>query len=152
LLARGAGATYTGVDYSETMVAEATARNAGAVASGRVVLRHGNSASLPFESASFDGALALNTIYFWPDPARDLAEIRRALRTGGRFALGAIAPWSTSRPVFRHGFRFYDEAQLAMLLANAGFASSETQVLHENTVSPGGEMLQRDYFVVLARV
>ena len=54
--------TYDGIDISELMVAEATAFNRALVAAGRasstVILR------------SFDRAVAINTIYFWPEPVR----------------------------------------------------------------------------------
>ncbi len=61
LLARSASAGYVaGVDYSEAMVAQATARNAQAIERGRVDLRHGSVEHLPFEDQTFDKALAIN--------------------------------------------------------------------------------------------
>lgn len=146
------GIKYTGIDYSQTMVAEALTRNAAAIGAGSVVITHGTSDDLPFESAYFDAALALNTIYFWPHPEIDLREIRRVLKLGGRLAIGALSPWSAKeRPVFQHGFAFYDLPELAALLSRAGFASTESEMIKDETTTPDGKKLIRDYFVVLAQ-
>jgi ubiquinone/menaquinone biosynthesis C-methylase UbiE len=89
LLARLASAGYVaGVDYSEAMVAQATARNAQTIEHGRVDLRHGSVERLPFADQSFDKALAINSMQVWPDAGAGLREMRRVLRPGGSIALG----------------------------------------------------------------
>jgi SAM-dependent methyltransferase len=50
-----------GVDQSLEMFEQARARNAIAIESGRVDLRHGSVESLPFDDNSFDKAVAINT-------------------------------------------------------------------------------------------
>jgi ubiquinone/menaquinone biosynthesis C-methylase UbiE len=82
-----------GVDPSPEMVAQARVRNASAIRSGRVDLRHGSVDSLPFGDSSFDGALAVNSMQVWPDAVAGLREIRRVLRPGATIALG-FTPWS----------------------------------------------------------
>jgi ubiquinone/menaquinone biosynthesis C-methylase UbiE len=82
-----------GVDYSSEMVEQARERNAAAIRNGRVDLRHGSVASLPFDSDSFDGALAINSMQVWPDAVAGLQEVRRVLRPGATVALG-FTPWS----------------------------------------------------------
>jgi ubiquinone/menaquinone biosynthesis C-methylase UbiE len=77
-----------GVDASEVMVAQAKARNARAIETGRVDLRYGTVESLPFEANTFDKALAINSMQVWPDPRAGLQEIRRVLRPEGQLALG----------------------------------------------------------------
>ncbi len=62
--------SYVGIDISETMVSEAIAFNKDISLDVSV----GSSSAIPFSSDEFDRVLALNTIYFWPDPSRDLAE------------------------------------------------------------------------------
>lgn len=148
-----AGIKYSGIDHSETMVTEAMARNAAAVAGGRVLLARGRSDDLPFEAGSFDAVLALNVICFWLQPAADLGEIRRVLKLGGRLVIGVLAPWSTNNlPVFQHGFTFYDQRHLEALLSHAGFSSCECELIHDETTTPDGKKLARDYFVMLAHV
>jgi ubiquinone/menaquinone biosynthesis C-methylase UbiE len=82
-----------GVDPSREMVAQARARNAAAIRSGRVDLRHGSVESLPFGPGDFDKALAVNSMQVWPDRATGLREIGRVLRPGGKVALG-FTPYS----------------------------------------------------------
>jgi ubiquinone/menaquinone biosynthesis C-methylase UbiE len=70
------------------MVEQACARNASAIKSGRVDLRHGSVESLPFIDNTFDKALAINSMQIWPDAAAGLREMRRVIKFGGRVALG----------------------------------------------------------------
>src|SRR5262245_45974672 len=60
------GTMYTGVDYSEAMVAEAEAFNRHLIESGHAEFRHASVEALPFVNGAFDHALTINTIYFWP--------------------------------------------------------------------------------------
>jgi ubiquinone/menaquinone biosynthesis C-methylase UbiE len=82
-----------GIDPSREMVEQARARNATAIHSSRVDLRHGSVESLPFEDDSFDKALAINSMQVWPDAVAGLREMRRVIKPGGRIALG-FAPYS----------------------------------------------------------
>ena len=76
-----------GVDHSEAMLASATRKNRGAIATGRVNLIRGSVERLPFCDASFDRAFCINCIYFWKEPLQGLRELRRVLRPGGRIAV-----------------------------------------------------------------
>ena len=69
-----------GVDISETMVTEAIAFNAELVAAGQASFRLAPAEAIPCPDQSFDKVFAVNVIYFRPDPARALAEMRRVLR------------------------------------------------------------------------
>jgi ubiquinone/menaquinone biosynthesis C-methylase UbiE len=77
-----------GIDLSPEMVGQARTRNATAVQSGRVDLRHGSVESLPFDDASFDKALAINSMQVWPDAVAGLREIRRVVKPRGVVAVG----------------------------------------------------------------
>ena len=77
-----------GIDPSREMVRKARAHNASAIKGGRVDLRHGTVDSLPFDSNTFDKAVAINSMQVWPDPVAGLREIRRVMRPGGRMGLG----------------------------------------------------------------
>jgi arsenite methyltransferase len=82
------GAQVLGVDVSADMVTFAGRRNAAAVAAGRIRVDEGDGTALPADDGTLDGVLSVHSVYFWPDPAAVLAEIRRALRPGGRLVLG----------------------------------------------------------------
>ncbi len=59
-----------GVDFSRAMVDTAKRRNAAAVRAGKVDLRLGDAAHIPFEDNCFDKAYSIHSIYFWPDVSR----------------------------------------------------------------------------------
>ena len=149
ILSQAKGIIYFGVDVSETMLADATEFNSDAVHQKLVTLVQGTSSAIPAQSKAFDKALALNTIYFWPDPVVDLRELRRVLRDDGRLVLGALAPRSAvGRAVFQHGFRLYEEYELKQLLAEAGFAQTRIDTINETVVPPTGQPWNRDYFII----
>ena len=86
LAARTTGKLF-GVDFSKASVAATRATNARAVADGRLEVRHASVSQLPFDDATFDLVTAVETHYYWPDLARDLAEVRRVLKPGGTAVL-----------------------------------------------------------------
>jgi arsenite methyltransferase len=135
--------TYDGIDISELMVAEATAFNRALVAAGRasstVILR------------SFDRAVAINTIYFWPEPVRDLAEIRRVLKPTGVLGLAAMTRAAAAHlTASGEPFRIYDATQLRSMLTEAGFSRVDIAPYRENALQPDGRTIQRDFHLVRA--
>jgi ubiquinone/menaquinone biosynthesis C-methylase UbiE len=101
-----------GVDASPEMVEQARARNAAAIASGRVDLRHGSVENLPFADDTFDKAVAVNSMQVWPDAVAGLREMRRVMKPGAAIAL-CFTPYS-GQP----------KEGLAEKLDAAGFANS----------------------------
>jgi SAM-dependent methyltransferase len=88
-----------GLDWSETMLAQAAWRNQAALKTGRLELIRGDFAKLPFADECADAVLAANVIYFMS--ASSVREARRLLRPVGRL---------------------FDRKRLVDLLAEAGFA------------------------------
>jgi ubiquinone/menaquinone biosynthesis C-methylase UbiE len=80
---------YTGVDISETMLTEAAKANPSLVENGRVSLKLASVDDMPLDDASVDRAVTVNCIYFWPDPASALKEIRRVLKPAGCLVVAA---------------------------------------------------------------
>ena len=151
VLSLSTGLTYFGLDISDTMVADAAEFNAAAVREGRVTVAKGTSTNIPADANAFDKALTLNTIYFWSNPADDLKELRRVLRPDGYLVVGALAPWSAvGRPVFQHGFRFYEQPEISELLAAAGFTRVSFDTISQTVIPPTGQSWNVDYFIVRA--
>jgi arsenite methyltransferase len=116
--ARVAPARPAGVEISAVMIEQGRARWGDAVD-----LHLADVAAMPFQDASVDGLISVNTIYFWPDPAAALREIRRVLRPGGRVVLGVRRKaFLLLSPVSWFGFKLYSVRQLEQLLRAAGFA------------------------------
>jgi ubiquinone/menaquinone biosynthesis C-methylase UbiE len=118
--ALAAGAAATGLDHSEEMVALARRRAPGA----EVVL--GSAEALPFADGAFSAAAASIVLMFLPEPVAALREWRRVLAPGGRLAVYTTAPElrgtpAAPEPIASRAF-FYDDAQLAALAQQAGFA------------------------------
>ncbi len=76
-----------GVDHSETMLRQASRRNADAIAAGRVSLHLGSAAALPPLRGPFDKAFAVNVHMFWQDPVGVLSGVLRVLKTGATLAV-----------------------------------------------------------------
>ena len=76
-----------GVDRSKTMLAQANFRNRNGIKSGRVDLRLGTAASIPFEDEQFDKASAVNSFHEWGEALPGLMEARRVLKPGGLLAI-----------------------------------------------------------------
>ncbi len=151
LLALQPDLAYTGIDISELMVAEAKAFNRALVESRRIDLRLADVAAMPFPAGTFDRAVSVNTIYFWPDPARALAELHRVLRPGGVLVVAGITPEAAAGlPIVQHGFRVYDPARLQAMLRAAGFGSADVEIHREITRRLEGGTHERSYQLIRA--
>jgi ubiquinone/menaquinone biosynthesis C-methylase UbiE len=84
LLGRAGAERVIGIDPSPVMLAQAQRRIAASDVGDRIELREGVAERLPLPDASVDAILAVNSVPYWEDPARGLAEARRVLRPGGR--------------------------------------------------------------------
>jgi ubiquinone/menaquinone biosynthesis C-methylase UbiE len=131
---------HVGLDVSAAMLRRARAR-AGALGLELPLVR-GDALALPFRDGALDGATGHSFLYLLDDPARGLAEVRRALRPGGGVAFleprgrTASLGQALSRGGARHALamamwrgmsrlhRRFDEETLPALLARAGFAGA----------------------------
>lgn len=120
LVRRASAGRVGGIDASPVMVEQAAARNREAVSSGRLHLQRGVADRLPFADATFDKALAINSMQLWPDALAALREIRRVLKVGSRIAV-AFTPYSGQ-----------SNSGLAETLITAGFMAPELAEKHRN--------------------
>jgi arsenite methyltransferase len=120
------GCAYVGgLDPSTDMVRAAERRLAAWIQEGRLAVREGTVESIPWPDGEFDAALSVNSLYYWPDPARGLREIWRVLRPGGRLALGLRDKASMDKlgDLSRLGYWSSSENEVEKLLTEAGFRS-----------------------------
>lgn len=146
---------YTGGDISDTMVQLAKANNELYVQHGQaefvqLSLNKGY-AAFPFPDHTFDAIFTVNTIYFWDDAPAQAAEIFRVLKPGGSFALCfATKAFMSSLPFTEFGFRLYDLEDATSLLADVGFTVKDTHTGKEMVTSNGGQIVEREFKVMIA--
>lgn len=142
LFEKEASIQYTGLDMSETMVAEAVMENEARIADGSVKLHLGRTEEMPFADGAFTKVFAANVLYFWDEPAVALKAIHRVLETGGELVL-AIRSKETMRqvPFSEHGFTMYSAEEAKELLEANGFRVNEVQTaMEEPRASTDGSM------------
>lgn len=109
-----------GVDHSRAMCGRARRRFRQ---EPRLRLVQGAVDMLPLGDGSVDKACSVNNLYFWPDPAEGMKELARVIRPGGTFSLCFEPPEELRKwPGHRFGFALYEEAEVAALMHQAGFA------------------------------
>lgn len=101
------GLRVDGVDLTEEYVGVATSLSRRVGLGGLASFHHAGAAALPFADATFDGAYMLHVGMNVPDKRSVFAEVRRALKPGGVFAVYDImrendgpflypVPWSSA--------------------------------------------------------
>ena len=77
-------ARVAGVDPSKAMVKIASERCRELVDAGRVQLVRASADDLPWDDATFDGVVTVNTIQLWDPFEKSVAEVARVMRPGAR--------------------------------------------------------------------
>jgi ubiquinone/menaquinone biosynthesis C-methylase UbiE len=130
----------SGIDYSKTMVQLAHKRNAAAVKSGRVDLRQGDVAALPYGNDTSDKAFTIHCIYFWSEPTACLREIWRVLRMNGMLAITILPKdkWLLHRrQPSTDVFTLYNSDEVMQLVADAGFRNARVEDYPQPDKFPG---------------
>jgi len=123
-----------GLDYSAASVAVSRDTNADDINAGRVQIRQGSVAELPFPDCTFDVVTAVETHYYWPDLPANVREVLRVLKPGGMFAMIAETyrggpfrlVYGIVMPLLRAVF--LSDAEHRDLLTQAGFTQVATKV------------------------
>jgi SAM-dependent methyltransferase len=145
-----------GIDISAPMLGQAR-RAAGAAGLAQVRFEQADAQTHRFEPAAFDVLFSRFGVMFFADPAVAFANLRAALRPGGRLAFVCWQgiqdnPWMLvpmtaalqhlpPPPILDPGapgpFAFADPARVEGILTTAGFGDVALDVLHE-TLTVGG--------------
>jgi ubiquinone/menaquinone biosynthesis C-methylase UbiE len=122
-----------GIDHSDTMVQAARKRNSETIRAGRMELRQGDVASLPYPDESFDKTFSLHSIYFWDKPIECLQELRRVLKPSGLLAI-TIQPkdkWNEFQQRESSLRTLYFSTDLVAMFDAAGFREVRVEVCPE---------------------
>jgi SAM-dependent methyltransferase len=151
-LVRYPNLTYTGIDFSATMVEEAVAINVDWIAGGRARFWHGEAHALPVETSSVDYVFTVNTVYFWPDPGAVLAEFHRVLKPKGVLMMALRSEDTMKNLAFTDfGFTRYSLAKLEALMEASPFGPSPIHHFHEDMrTDAAGNTYPADSFLVRA--
>lgn len=150
-LLRAPDSQYLGVDVSAAMVDAALARLADAGLQDRAQVAQGDAHDLALDDACVDAALAVNTLYFWEDPAVPLGELARVLRPGGRLCLAfGDAAFMRTLP-FAQDFHLHELSTVEAALRSADLAVCGWRAHRE--VGPGndGREVEKHFHLLLAR-
>jgi ubiquinone/menaquinone biosynthesis C-methylase UbiE/DNA-binding transcriptional ArsR family regulator len=141
------------VDHSTGMLARARA-NLASVAE-RIELRPGELHDLPLQDGEVDAVFAHMVLHHLVDPTAALAEMRRALKPGGRLAVVDLLPHKHERLVAQLGDvkLGLDRHELARRLQRAGFDDVETRELDDRyrVEAPEGPPAELELFLATAR-
>lgn len=115
-----------GVDYSSTSVKKSKQLNRELVESGDVEVYEANVLDMPFEDETFNIITAFETVYFWPDLVDSFREVKRTLKSDGKFfivmdANGCYTP-QLEEITREENCTFYTDDQLKDVLLDAGFS------------------------------
>ncbi len=151
VVGQASGITYAGLDYSQTMVAEAERINSALISEGRAEFFLGSAEQMPFPNGGFDCVYSIGVAHFWPDPLSALAEVHRVLRRGGASMIGCLHP--RTAPAFalpENGFYLRDAAEWEALHWAAGFAAVDVETIETEQVSQAGTLTTRFVFRLAA--
>lgn len=76
-----------GIDYSPVSVEKSLKKNKKAVLEKRTVIVQANVSAIPFKDETFDLVTAFETIYFWESIINDFKEVKRVLKSKGKFVV-----------------------------------------------------------------
>ena len=117
-------AHVSGIDHSPVSVSIASGWNEKAISQDRCEVILSGVTKLPFRDASFDAISSFESIYFWNNMEKALAEAYRVLKPGGVLLL-VVARDKENKCCSLlnkiHGARLYDEKEMKAYLENAGF-------------------------------
>ena len=144
--------TYTGVDFSPTMVDDAIEINRPFVDQGRARFEMDNAAQMPFSDDSFNKLFTINTIYFWEHPDTVLQECRRVLQINGVLTI-TIRPKHIldTFPISKYGFITLEKKEVCDLLEGQGFEIINQIDIEEAEEVFFGERL-KDTFVIIQAI
>ncbi len=140
---------YDGLEISILMNEQSKQLNAQAIAEGKAAFSLYDGGHIPFQKASFDRIMTVNTVYFWRDPAATFQELARVLKKGGLFCLTfADKSFMRQLPFTEYGFTLYEQEELIHLAVSAGFTFKTISRHEERIRSKSGDEVERLFYVM----
>jgi len=113
------------IDFSDTMLSQASKLNKYYISIGTVKLQKGECSNLPYDNETFDKLCSVNTLYFWNEPDKYFQEMFRVLKNGGKIVIGfRDAKQMKLLNLSKDIFNTYSLDEVIDLLSNSGFSNS----------------------------
>ncbi len=137
-LALGNATTYQGLDLSEEMVSDAQERIKALGKTNLANVQQGD--ILHWQSdVQYDLVIAMNLIYFFPEPSELIKRLSGFLKPGGQLLLGFRTAGSMQQlPFASFGFRLFEPNEVEDLFKGTGLTSIDTQLEREELETPAG--------------
>jgi ubiquinone/menaquinone biosynthesis C-methylase UbiE len=142
---------YTGCDFSEAMIEEASKINEKYIQSGQAQFHLSNVDKLPVHDELFDKVFTVNTLYFWSDATTVLNEIRRILKPSGQLII-SIRPKSIMEKYSftKYGFNLFSKEDVVKLLGKNNFKVTDVIEKKEPDQEIEGQKLALETLIVVA--
>ena len=119
-----------GIEISKDMINLAKRKNNTLIEKKKLVIDEASVEKIPAQSEYFDKIFTANTIYFWPEVDKNIQEVKRVLKPGGKFYCAirpekemlAQGPINKNRDIFKH---LFSEESIKEFLISSGFAEVE---------------------------
>jgi len=135
--------SYTGVDFSETMIQEASEINIDFVKQGIVNFKEASIENLPFKDNHFNLITTTNTLYFWPNPIENIKELLRILKPNGKLLVAYRSKSCMDQiELSKYGFDKYEKEEVENLFNTAGFQKITTETIEEPELDFDGKMFK----------
>lgn len=117
-----------GIEVSSDAEKLAYNRNKMAIKAGKLKLIQADCCNMPFQDEEFDFVTTVNTVYFWHNAEKGLAEIHRVLKSGGIFYNAVYKKeWLQKFSYTKEGFKFFTEEDFIFLGKKVGFTEVKIQ-------------------------
>lgn len=151
ILNYGNNISYTGIDISKTMISEAKKHNYNLIKSSKVDLILADIENMPFWEETFNKICTINTIYFWENPAKALAEIYKTLTKNGIFII-SFRPYIEGKSLdfSQYGFTEYKTEYLKSIIDKTNFKIVDIKNITEPSIEFNGEVhnLISQYYIL----
>jgi ubiquinone/menaquinone biosynthesis C-methylase UbiE len=149
ILAKAQNILYSGIDYSDVMVEEASKFIQQEKLGAQAEVKLGSVSNIQYPGNYFHKVVTINTIYFWPTPENDAKEIWRVLKNKGElYVCFRPKEMAEKLAVTQYGFKLYTLDEVLNLLRNAGFTDLNYSYCEEPEIEAyGNKMVFSSYCV-----
>lgn len=132
-----------GIDHSDIMCHEAILLNRKYIDNEQLILRCEDSIRTSFDNDYFDTIVSINTIYFWEHTDKQIQEICRILKKGGKLIIGYSPKNQMERFQYaKEGFRLFEFLEIIDIFKKHGLQIVEQKRKKNSKKSVDGQYIE----------